>query len=211
MLLVSASGSFVLVRLTLPLTPNRILFQIRFGTCSALILLVERGGCSLLVRLLLLILSLLPLHPAELVNGQKVELFRDGAIWEWKYSANVSTDFPANVYKTFRSHRWFKMFENGLIQENKTFLRTGFGQYLCRSSFLLSFSFSYLTQAVSTTPATPSSISSSTSPSTSLSGGPFLAPREALRSSSRRFSPPFPSHSPPQLTLTASLDTAVLP
>lgn len=70
--------------------------------------------------------------PGELVNGQQVELFRDGAIFNWKYNMEVSWDPPSDWKASFRSHRWFKFFENGFNQGHMDHLRLSFGRFLCR-------------------------------------------------------------------------------
>jgi len=71
--------------------------------------------------------------PGTLLNGQKVELFRDGALFSFKYNEEVIWDPPDDWRASFRSHRWFKFFENGFNQNwENNWLRLSFGRFLCR-------------------------------------------------------------------------------
>lgn len=69
--------------------------------------------------------------PGYLVNNTKVELFRNGGLWSWEPNAEVDFGFPKDIYKDFRSHRWFKFFENGFVPQ-QDYLRLSFGRWICR-------------------------------------------------------------------------------
>jgi len=65
----------------------------------------------------------------ELLNEKKVELFKNGALFTWKYNYDMSEELPSFI-ESFGNHRWYKYYENGFNQ--KQHLRPGFARYLCK-------------------------------------------------------------------------------
>eukprot|EP01125_Pyxidicula_operculata_P009364 TRINITY_DN3082_c2_g1_i1.p1 TRINITY_DN3082_c2_g1~~TRINITY_DN3082_c2_g1_i1.p1 ORF type:complete len:282 (-),score=32.00 TRINITY_DN3082_c2_g1_i1:78-923(-) len=70
--------------------------------------------------------------PGELVSGKQVELFDNGGLFTWKPNEEVNWGPPHSFIESFRSHRWFKFFENGFNNDSNKHLRLSFGRYICR-------------------------------------------------------------------------------
>ncbi len=50
----------------------------------------------------------------ELDNGTAMELFRDEGMFKWEPNIPIVWDKPDPYYKSFKNHRWFKYYENGI-------------------------------------------------------------------------------------------------
>jgi len=66
-----------------------------------------------------------------LVNETQCEIFRNGALWRWSPNAGISYDPPDDWLVDFQSHRWYKYFENGIVQKND-YIRLSYGRWICR-------------------------------------------------------------------------------
>jgi len=70
--------------------------------------------------------------PGTLDNGTQVELWANAGLFTWEPNP-MSWDKPNPVYISFKNHRWFKYFENGLNSHpNNDVLRLHFGRWICR-------------------------------------------------------------------------------
>jgi len=72
--------------------------------------------------------------PGELLSGKKVELFDNAAFFTWIPNDGEKIEwntFPADNYRNFKSHRWFKVWENGFNQSNE-YIKLAVGRYICR-------------------------------------------------------------------------------
>lgn len=70
--------------------------------------------------------------PAQLADGTEVELFKDGALWNWTPNQKFTWDPPVDQYKTYNSHPWYKFWENFNWNEESETLRLNFGRWICR-------------------------------------------------------------------------------
>lgn len=68
----------------------------------------------------------------ELDNGTEVELWANGGLFTWEPNPS-HWEKPNPVYISFKNHRWFKYYENGLnTHPNNDLLRLNFGRWICR-------------------------------------------------------------------------------
>jgi len=68
----------------------------------------------------------------ELDNGQKVELWRHGGLLHWQ-SVEMTWAKPDVLWPSFKNHRWFKYYENGINSHTfNDLLRLNWGRYICR-------------------------------------------------------------------------------
>jgi len=69
---------------------------------------------------------------SELDNGTVGELFREEGLFRWELNP-MSWSRPDPVWRSFKNHRWFKYYENGINTHSQNeLLRLNFGRYLCR-------------------------------------------------------------------------------
>jgi len=69
---------------------------------------------------------------AEQDNGNKLELFGNEGIFYFE-GRPATWEKPDPFWKSFKNHRWFKYYENGInTHPNNEQLRLNFGRYLCR-------------------------------------------------------------------------------
>jgi len=69
----------------------------------------------------------------ELDNGTSVELFKNEGMFRWEPTPGPNWDKPDPFYKSFKNHRWFKYYENGInTHTNNDQLRLNWGRYICR-------------------------------------------------------------------------------
>jgi len=67
------------------------------------------------------------------VDGTKVELFKNGALYEFEYN-EPNWGKPDPFHVAFKNHRWFKFFENGLnAHSHRDALGQRFGDWICEN------------------------------------------------------------------------------
>lgn len=72
--------------------------------------------------------------PGETLGGEQIEIFDNGGLFTWEPNRGPIdwNAFPANFLTNFKSHRWFKIWENGFNQPSNDWLRLSMGRYICR-------------------------------------------------------------------------------
>jgi len=70
--------------------------------------------------------------PGTLDNGTTVELWNNAGLFTWEPN-QLDWSKPEPVYQSFKNHRWFKYYENGLNSHPQhEALRLNFGRWVCR-------------------------------------------------------------------------------
>eukprot|EP01116_Phalansterium_solitarium_P011134 TRINITY_DN2673_c0_g2_i1.p1 TRINITY_DN2673_c0_g2~~TRINITY_DN2673_c0_g2_i1.p1 ORF type:complete len:697 (+),score=177.83 TRINITY_DN2673_c0_g2_i1:115-2205(+) len=69
----------------------------------------------------------------EMDNGTEAEFFRGEGLFNWEPNTPFTWDRGPDMWRSFKNHRWFKYYENGLnTHPQNNLLRLNYGRYICR-------------------------------------------------------------------------------